>query len=62
MVLAIFSFAYPLKYHVTFLLSHQSYSACKDGRHRGEIVNKVCFCEIKPSLAKIVAMVVRRMN
>ena len=42
MVLAIFYFAYPLKYHVTFLLSHQSYSACKDESSRCEIVNKVC--------------------
>ena len=62
MVLAIFSFAYPLKYHVTFLLSHQSYSECKDESNRCEIVNKVCFCEIKLSPAIIVAMVVRRMN
>ena len=50
-VLAIFYFAFPLKYHVTFLLSHQSYSVWKDERYRGKIVNKVCFCEIKPPLA-----------
>ena len=52
-VLAIFSFVYPLKYHVvTLLLSHQSESASKDDGYRSEITNEVCFCavEIKPSL------------
>ena len=35
----ILSFVCPLKYHVTLLLSHQSYSSCKDGGYREYIMS-----------------------